>query len=46
MLKILRRQNIGVEVDRKTGKKTITNRFTIHYSRTGTHVVPARREQR
>ena len=34
--------NIGVKVDHITGKETVTNRFTIHYSNTGTHVVPAK----
>ena len=35
--------DVGVEVDRLTGYETITNRFTIHYGSTGTHVVPAKR---
>ena len=34
---------IGVEVDRFTKEETLTDRFTIHYSKTGAHVVPARR---
>ena len=39
-------RNIGVNISPSTGEETITNRFTIHYSRTGTHVVPAKRRQR
>jgi len=35
--------DIGVCINILTGKKNITNRFTIHYSGTGTHVVPAER---
>ena len=35
--------NIGVCIDPKTGEETRTNRFTIHYSKTGTHIVPADR---
>lgn len=31
---------IGVNIDNKTGKKTLTNRFYIHYSKSGTHIVP------
>ena len=34
--------NIGVRVDPNTGEETHTNRFTIHYSNTGAHVVPAK----
>ena len=34
---------IGVEVNPVTGTKTATNRFLIHYSKTGTHIVPAQR---
>lgn len=33
-------KDIGVSVDKKTGAETPTKRFVIHYSRTGTHVVP------
>ena len=36
---------IGLCVDEVTGIETLTNRFVIHYSRTGTHVVPSRRRQ-
>ena len=35
--------NIGVNIDLHTAKETITNRFTIHYSRTGSHIVPSER---
>ncbi|MCL2015610.1 MAG: polymorphic toxin type 50 domain-containing protein [Defluviitaleaceae bacterium] len=35
--------DIGVDIDPKTGQQTITNRFTIHYSKTGTHIVPTER---
>lgn len=31
---------IGVNVSNKTGKLTETNRFYIHYSKNGTHIVP------
>lgn len=34
---------IAVNVNPVTGEKNVTNRFTIHYSRTGTHVVPSER---
>lgn len=37
--------DIGCCVDKKTGKGTPTNRATIHFSRTGTHVVPAMRSK-
>jgi len=33
---------IGFFVDRDTGKKQLTTRFTIHYSKNGAHIVPAR----
>jgi len=36
-------EDIGVEVNPDTMTKTPTNRFTIHYSKTGTHVVPSER---
>ena len=35
--------NIGVNVDPLTSKETATNRFTIHYSKTGSHIVPSER---
>ncbi|EGT4599354.1 phage head morphogenesis protein [Clostridioides difficile] len=34
-------KNIGVNVNNITGEKTLTNKFKIHYSKTGTHIVPA-----
>ena len=37
---IIADRNIGVNVSRDTHVETITNRFTIHYSNTGTHIVP------
>lgn len=33
---------IGVAVDPKTGKEESTHRFTIHYGKNGTHLVPAK----
>ena len=36
-------KNIGVNVDLFAAKETITNRFTIHYSKTGSHIVPSER---
>ena len=35
---------IGSYVDRKTGKSYKTTMGTIHYSKTGTHIVPAKPE--
>ena len=40
---IIADRNIGVSINPATGKETITNCFTIHYSNTGTHVVPTER---
>ncbi|MDR2168428.1 MAG: hypothetical protein LBE35_11380 [Clostridiales bacterium] len=37
-------RDIGVNIDPTTGEETTTNRFTIHYSDVGTHIVPAVRE--
>ena len=37
-------QIIGSYVDRKTGKSYKTTMGTIHYSKTGTHIVPAKPE--
>ena len=37
--------DIGVDIDPSTNKETITNRFVIHYRRTGTHVVPTNRSE-
>lgn len=36
--------DIGVSIDPDTGVEQITNRFTIHYGKKGTHVVPTRRK--
>ncbi len=33
---------IGVDVDMQTGTETETSRFTIHYGKKGTHIVPAK----
>ncbi|MFJ7971309.1 minor capsid protein [Psychrobacillus sp. NPDC096389] len=33
-------QPIGVYIDQTTGKELITSAFRIHYSKTGTHIVP------
>lgn len=33
-------KNIGVSIDPRTGRETATNRFYIHYSKTGVHIVP------
>ena len=37
-------KNIGVDVNNKTGEESITNRFKVHYSKKGTHIVPMRKE--
>ena len=37
--------DVGVNVDVKSGAETVTNRFVIHYSGTGTHIVPTTRER-
>lgn len=36
--------DIGICVDRK-GNKSSTNRFTAHYSKTGVHLVPAKKKE-
>jgi hypothetical protein len=36
-------RDIGVDINTVTGIETITNRFSIHYSKHGAHIVPARR---
>ncbi len=36
---------IGVDVDNKTSKETPTDKATIHYSKTGTHLVPRKEEK-
>lgn len=41
---ILAKSDIGVDVELEDGKETPTNRFVIHYSKTGTHVVPTSRK--
>jgi len=33
---------IGISINPVTGVKTRTNIFTIHYSKTGTHIVPTK----
>ena len=42
---ITTRNNIGVEINPVTGTETVTNRFLIHYSKTGVHIVPAKRSE-
>ena len=37
--------DIGVNVDVRGQTQQATNRFVIHYSKTGTHIVPANREE-
>ena len=37
-------QNIGVYVNPETGVQQPTNRFSIHYGKKGTHIVPAGRK--
>lgn len=37
-------KNIGVSINNKTGIETITNKFKIHYSNKGTHIVPTLKE--
>ena len=36
-------RDIGVDIDFRSGKETVTNRFVIHYRKTGTHIVPTGR---
>ncbi|MCL2017083.1 MAG: polymorphic toxin type 50 domain-containing protein [Defluviitaleaceae bacterium] len=36
-------ENIGVRIDPKTQEETVTDRIAIHYSKTGTHIVPTKR---
>jgi len=36
-------RDIGVSINPSTGVESLTNRFTIHYSKTGTHIVPTER---
>lgn len=37
-------KNIGVIINNETGIKTPTNRFKVHYSNKGTHIVPTLKE--
>lgn len=37
---IISDQIIGVNINNRTGERTETNRFYIHYSKDGTHIVP------
>lgn len=37
-------KDIGVDINNRTGEKSITNRFKVHYSNKGTHLVPMRKE--
>lgn len=37
-------KNIGVSINNETGIKTPTNRFKVHYSNKGTHIVPTLKE--
>lgn len=37
-------KNIGVSINNETGIKTPTNKFKIHYSNKGTHIVPTLKE--
>jgi len=39
---IFQDQVIGVDVDARTGVESETRRFTIHYGKKGTHVVPTK----
>ncbi len=36
---------IGVYVEKYTGKEIPTNRGTIHYSKSGAHIVPSKPEK-
>ena len=36
-------EDIGEVIDPITGERAVTNRITIHYSKTGAHVVPTGR---
>lgn len=42
---VLTEIDIGVDVDPKSHEGTPTNRFIIHYSKTGTHIVPTSRKE-
>ena len=36
-------KDIGIDINPVTGVETVTNRFSIHYSKRGAHIVPASR---
>lgn len=36
---------IGVDINQETGIRQETNRFSIHYGKKGTHIVPAQKEK-
>lgn len=38
--------DVGVVVNPKKGTEQTTNRFTIHYGKKGTHVVPVKRSNK
>ncbi len=40
---ILHNSVIGVDIDNRTGQKFDTDMFKIHYSKSGTHIVPKRK---
>lgn len=40
---VMAESDIGVNVDKNSGTEISTNRFVIHYSKTGTHIVPTSR---
>jgi len=37
-------RDIGVNIDENTREETLTNKFTIHYGKTGAHIVPTRKD--
>lgn len=38
-------KDIGVSINNKTGIETLTNKFKVHYSNKGTHIVPTLKEE-
>ena len=38
-------KDIGVSINNKTGVETLTNKFKVHYSNKGTHIVPTLKEE-
>lgn len=38
-------KEIRVSINDKTGVETLTNKFKIHYSKKGTHIVPTLKEE-